>query len=114
MDGATVDISPFSGTLRPFGEAVTLAPFAYVDPEFHRLEVRRIFRREWISVGRVEQLPSFGDYFTLIPFGEPILVVHDQHHRMRAFSNVCRHRAMPVVSGCGNRSSFPGKSALAT
>jgi len=105
-DGDAVDVSPFSGTLRPFGEAVTLAPQAYVDPEFYRLEVRRIFRREWISVGRVEQLPAPGDYFTLDLFGEPILIVRDEQHRIQAFSNVCRHRAMPVASGCGNRRSF--------
>ena len=98
--------SEFAGSLRPFEEALTLAPRAYVDPEFYRLEVENIFRREWISVGRVEQLANVGDYFALDLFHEPIVVVRGNDNEIRAMSSVCRHRAMPIVDGAGNRRSF--------
>ncbi|HKY16877.1 MAG TPA: hypothetical protein VJM33_18260, partial [Microthrixaceae bacterium] len=42
-------------------------PTSYDDstsPEHYRLEQDAIFRRTWLNVGRVEQLPRKGSYFT--------------------------------------------------
>jgi phenylpropionate dioxygenase-like ring-hydroxylating dioxygenase large terminal subunit len=100
------DIGEFAATLRPFEDAETLASRAYVDPAIYALEVERIFRREWISVGRLEQLANNGDFFTLDLFGEPIVVARGDDGAVRAMSRICRHRAMPVVEGVGNRKSF--------
>jgi phenylpropionate dioxygenase-like ring-hydroxylating dioxygenase large terminal subunit len=101
-----LDVRDFATTLRPFEEAEMLASRAYVEPAFYALEVERIFRREWISVGRVEQIPNPGDYFTIDLFGEPLLIVRGDDTRVRALSSVCRHRAMPVVEGTGSLQSF--------
>ena len=35
-----------------------------VSPAFHALEREAIFKRAWLYVGRVEQLPRNGSYFT--------------------------------------------------
>ena len=43
------------------------APVSYEDsisPEIHDLEREAIFKRAWLNVGRVEQLPRKGSYFT--------------------------------------------------
>ena len=43
------------------------APVSYEDsisPEHYELERDAIFRRTWLNVGRVEQLPRKGSYFT--------------------------------------------------
>ena len=43
------------------------APVSYEDsisPEHYELERDAIFRRTWLNVGRVEQLPRNGSYFT--------------------------------------------------
>lgn len=43
------------------------APMSYDDsitPEFFELEREAIFKRAWLNVGRVEQLPRTGSYFT--------------------------------------------------
>ena len=43
------------------------APVSYEDsisPEFYELEREAIFKRAWLNVGRVEQLPRKGSYFT--------------------------------------------------
>jgi phenylpropionate dioxygenase-like ring-hydroxylating dioxygenase large terminal subunit len=101
-----LDIGDFGGTLRPFEEAETLASRAYVDPAFYAVEVERIFRREWISIGRLEQIPNPGDYCTLDLFGEPLLIVRGDDAEVRVLSRVCRHRAMPVVESAGNCRSF--------
>ena len=42
-------------------------PMSYEDsisPEFYELEREAIFKRTWLNVGRVEQLPRKGSYFT--------------------------------------------------
>ena len=42
-------------------------PVSYEDsisPEFFDLEREAIFKRSWLNVGRVEQLPRNGSYFT--------------------------------------------------
>ena len=42
-------------------------PISYEDsisPEFYELEREAIFKRAWLNVGRVEQLPRKGSYFT--------------------------------------------------
>jgi choline monooxygenase len=36
--------------------------------------------------------------------GEPVIVVRDKHGVLRAFSNVCRHRAGPIALGSGCKS----------
>jgi choline monooxygenase len=43
-------------------------------------------------------------FFTADVAGEPIIVVRDKQGVLRAFSNVCRHRAGPIAlgSGCKN------------
>ena len=33
-------------------------------PEFYELEREAIFKRAWLNVGRVEELPRVGSYFT--------------------------------------------------
>jgi phenylpropionate dioxygenase-like ring-hydroxylating dioxygenase large terminal subunit len=70
-----------------------------VTPEFFELERDAIFRRAWLNVGRVEQLPKPGSYFTkgLAVANTSIIVVRDRDGEVRAFHNVCRHRGNKLV-----------------
>jgi phenylpropionate dioxygenase-like ring-hydroxylating dioxygenase large terminal subunit len=70
-----------------------------VSPEFFRLEREAIFKRAWLMVGRVEDLPRVGSYFTknLAAAGASILVVRDREEVIHAFHNVCRHRGNKLV-----------------
>src|SRR6516165_11153280 len=73
------------------------APVSYEDsrsPEFYERERRAIFKRVWLNVGRVEQLPRVGSYFTkqLDVLNTSLIIVRDRDDRIRAFHNVCRHR----------------------
>ncbi len=84
----------------------TLAASFYVDPAIAVVEQRAIFARTWQIVGRRDQLAAPGDYFTTELFGEPLLLVRDARGELKGFHNVCRHRAGPPASGCGNRKVF--------
>ena len=80
-------------------EFETLPPWVYRDPEFYELEIEHIFQRHWLLVGHISQAPRTGDYMTLDVAGERALVIRDGDGRLRAFHNVCRHRASRVVVG---------------
>jgi phenylpropionate dioxygenase-like ring-hydroxylating dioxygenase large terminal subunit len=78
------------------------APRSYEDsvsPEIFELERDAIFRRTWLNVGRVEQLPRHGTYFTreLAVVGTSVIVVRDLDGEVRAFHNMCRHRGNKLV-----------------
>jgi phenylpropionate dioxygenase-like ring-hydroxylating dioxygenase large terminal subunit len=70
-----------------------------VSPEFFELEREAIFKRAWLTVGRVEQLPRTGSYFTreIAVARTSVVVVRDQQGSIRAFHNVCRHRGNKLV-----------------
>jgi choline monooxygenase len=95
--------------------AHTLASRFYADPAVFGIEKDRIFRRTWQLVGTLSQACGEVDgvrrtisdpesYFTADVVGEPVVVVRDKQGTLRAFSNVCRHRAGPIAlgSGCKN------------
>ena len=100
--------------------AHTLASRFYIDPHILETEREKIFRRTWQLVGTLDQVcgevPAGGgkaekrtiadpeSYFTADVAGEPVIVVRDKQGTLRAFSNVCRHRAGPIAlgSGCKN------------
>ena len=94
-----------AGGGRTLEQAETLPPAAYVSEAFYRLEVEKVFKKDWIGVGHVSQVPNVGDYFTLELFGEPIVVVRGPD-RIRVLSRVCLHRWAPVVEGKGNAKIF--------
>ena len=80
-------------------EFETLPPWVYRDPEFYELETEHIFRRHCLLMGHISQAPRTGDYITLDVAGERALVIRDGDGKLRAFHNVCRHRASRVVAG---------------
>src|SRR5690242_12790896 len=77
-------------------------PLSYADsisPEHYELERDAIFRRTWLNVGRVEQLPRRGSYFTkeLDAARTSVILVRDSQNEIRAFHNICRHRGNKLV-----------------
>jgi phenylpropionate dioxygenase-like ring-hydroxylating dioxygenase large terminal subunit len=80
----------------------TLPAWAYRSPEFFQAERREIFTRDWLLIGHVSQVQQPGDYVSMTIAGEPIAVVRGADGKLRAFSNVCRHRAARVLDGAGN------------
>jgi choline monooxygenase len=86
--------------------AATLPSRAYFDPDILAAEKRRVFGRTWNLVGHLNQVTRPGDFFTSTIGDEPLVVARGIDQTLRAFSNVCRHRAGPVASGAGNRKSL--------
>ena len=103
-DGSTGEIfSALRACLaRPHEQAWSMPAGFYTSPEFLAVETGELFHKEWVCIGRAEEAASPGDYWTTDLLGEPLLVVRAGDDRLRVFSNVCRHRGMPVANGRGN------------
>ncbi|MFY7962871.1 MAG: aromatic ring-hydroxylating oxygenase subunit alpha [Elsteraceae bacterium] len=91
---------------RPVLEAEGLPPWCYTAQAFYDREVARIFHKCWNFIGRADEAPNPGDYFTIDFAGESVIILRDQAGQMRAFLNICRHRGTRLVEGRGNRRSF--------
>lgn len=83
------------------GLAHTLPAKLYVNPEALEEEKEKIFRKTWQYVGHVSKVRNPGDYFTCEVADEPLIIVRGNDGEIRAFYNVCLHRAAKVVEGEG-------------
>ncbi|MCF8503474.1 MAG: aromatic ring-hydroxylating dioxygenase subunit alpha [Caulobacter sp.] len=102
-----------SSQIRPetVDDSVGLPGWIYHDPDFFEAEKRAVFRQSWQIVCHLSDIPQSGDFHTLEFLGESIVVVRGDDQKVRAFHNVCRHRASRVVDGpagnCGMRMTCP-------
>ena len=96
----------YAATRRPLEQASALPGWCYHDAEWHEREMDAIFRKDWLCIGRTEQIPRPGDYYTMDLVGQPLIVVHDTEGVVRVHSAVCRHRAAVVAQGEGHCRAF--------
>lgn len=94
----------------------SLPAWTYTDADFMALEKAKLFMPAWHLVCHVADLPRPGDYQTFAMMGERALVVRGKDGAIRAFHNVCPHRAARLVDGdangdghgnCGGRITCP-------
>src|SRR5579871_2506233 len=78
-----------------------LQPSLYTDEDVLAAEQELIFERTWQLAGHVSALPGPGSYTTAFAGDQPVLVVRDDSGVLRAYRNVCRHRASRLLSGSG-------------
>jgi choline monooxygenase len=88
----------YAATRRPVEQAVTLLPEAYRSPTYHALEQDRLFAGSWVGVGFTEQVAEPGQVLVARVAGRSVLVTRNRSGRLRAFHNVCRHRAAELVT----------------
>lgn len=86
--------------------ALSLPRRAYLDDAVFEDEKALVFRRDWIVVARVEQLASAGNFLSVDVADVPLVITRDGEGQFHALSRICRHRAMPVVAGCGTAKAF--------
>ena len=101
-----IDPDDFELTRAPVLDASLPPPYFFTSPEFYEREMDNIFLKEWLCVGRGDQLRNPGDYFTIDWPEAPICVALDRSGEMHAFSPVCRHRSTLVACGEGNTKFF--------
>ncbi len=88
----------------------SLPGWLYTDPEYFDVEMARVIRPSWQIVCHVSDIARPGDWHSIDYLGESIIVVRADDGAVRAFANVCRHRAMRLVegaSGCAKKLVCP-------
>src|SRR6478735_8572952 len=89
-------------------------PISYDDSissDHFELERKAVFERTWLNVGRVEQVPKKGSYFTkeIHAARTSLIIVRDAAGELRAFHNMCRHRGNKLVWA-----DYPGEETSGT
>jgi phenylpropionate dioxygenase-like ring-hydroxylating dioxygenase large terminal subunit len=84
-------------------DGFSLPGWIYRDPDFLDAEKERVFLTSWQIVCHLNDIPNAGDYHTLDFMGEPLVAVRGQDGGVKAFFNVCRHRAARILDGNAGR-----------
>lgn len=74
----------------------------YTDPEIFKLEQQGLFSRTWQFAGHASQVKQPGDFFTFEIAGERLFCVRTHDNAIRAYYNVCQHRAHELLKDHGN------------
>lgn len=97
--------SDFEAIRRGYDEnparALSLNATTYVDPKWLAIEREAIFWRSWQWWCHAEQLRGAGAYIVVEVQGRSIAIVRDETGMLRAFYNVCKHRARELLKGAG-------------
>ncbi|MCY3985216.1 MAG: ring-hydroxylating oxygenase subunit alpha [Roseovarius sp.] len=81
--------------------SLSLRAEAYVDPEWYRIDLEHVIAKSWQWVCHTEKLRNPGSYVTTTIAEHPIFIVRDRLGTLRAFYNVCKHRAHELLRGEG-------------
>jgi len=73
---------------------------AYTDPRWLAEERSRLFRSLPLVAALSNDLPEPGDRVLFDEAGPPILIVRGADRKVRAFLNICPHRAARLVGDC--------------
>ncbi len=103
-----LDLSDYTPTA-DLARAMTMPARWYIEPAFLPLEAEKIFYLTWQPVGRLEDVLRPGDFFTCDLLDQPLVVARNRSGDLRAYYNVCAHRAAVVAHGRGNRKSLQCK-----
>ncbi len=85
----------------PVDEASSLPAACYHTNEVLDTEIRTIFHRQWLGLGRADRFDEPGKFETLEIAGVPLLLINDRDGKLRAFNNACRHRGARLAEGDG-------------
>jgi phenylpropionate dioxygenase-like ring-hydroxylating dioxygenase large terminal subunit len=86
-----------AGVRRPTLNACVLPPRTFHDQDVFDYEQDAWFAGGWVSIGRVEDAQTTGQYFLAQVAGENLIIVRGNDGELRGFYNVCRHRGATIV-----------------
>ncbi len=88
------------------GRSHSLHADAYTRRHWFDVDQRRIIGRTWQWICHAEKLREPGSYVAEHVAGMPVVAVRDRTGALRAFYNVCQHRAHHLVAGEGTVASL--------
>ena len=95
-----------SGFNKNPSRSLSLRKEAYIKQSWFDVDLEAVIKRSWQWVCHVEKLREPGSYVTTDIAGQPIVIVRDSGGKLRAFYNVCQHRAHELLKGEGKISKI--------
>src|SRR5262245_19771807 len=95
-----IDAAELAATTLPFGASTMLPAAAYTSGTVLAWERRHLFAGTWVSVGRSAELIARGRQVAVTAGDVGVLLTFDGG-ALRAFANVCRHRAHELLASGG-------------
>lgn len=90
------EVAQILASLPPYrgdaGEAPMLPRACYTSAAFFDFEREAIFARNWVCVGRSDQIANPGDCFDALVADEPVIVARTRSGAINALGAVCQHR----------------------
>jgi choline monooxygenase len=83
---------------RPLSNAFALHADFYTQAQYLAQEQEFIFSSTWQLAAHADDIRHAGDHVITEIAGKPILIVRDEALQLRAFYNVCQHRAGPIAT----------------
>ncbi len=80
-------------------DGFSLPGWIYRDSDFLAAEKEFVFATSWQILCHLNDIANPGDYHTLDFLGEPLVAMRGQDGGVKAFFNVCRHRAARLLDG---------------
>lgn len=74
----------------------------YTDPAVFEAEKQGVLGQTWQFAGHVSQVSNAGDYFTFEIAGENLFAIRTRQGEIKAYYNVCQHRAHELLRDNGN------------
>ena len=71
------------------------------DVDIFRRTMDQVFYKSWLLACHSSQVAKPGDYLTLSIYDQDVVVAHDRDEGIRAFYNVCQHRAHRLLEDEG-------------
>jgi len=78
--------------------ATALPADFYTDAGMPELDAKAVFARSWQWVCHQSQIADAGDYIVTSIAGLPLIILRTVDGSIKAFHNVCRHRAGPIAT----------------
>ncbi len=97
----TEDLIRFEQTLNRFDlsqKARKIPAVWYTDPRIAEAELKEVFGRNWVAVGRADEAGGPLSFFQRRFNEKRTLVYRDKEANLKAFANACRHQLYPLVN----------------
>lgn len=83
---------PIASLLRDYRPGWSLPQPYYTDASIFEFEWSHIWKRYWLFVGTLADIPRAGDYFTYQANQDSIIIIRGNNGEVFAHYNTCRHR----------------------
>ena len=99
--GESLPLQSILDTLPAYAGHEAAAPMlprqCYTSGEFFAFEREAVFARNWVCVGRTDQLAEPGTMFPFTVAGEPLIIARGHDGKLRAMAAVCQHRGHVIA-----------------